>query len=354
MPHPFSTRQLLLGGIALLLAGLLAARWISNRGLVTIHAKDLPVGGVIASIARQGHVRLESSLDPSKTVSMDVERVSVAEAVDVLALNADASWRVVYLAAPTKSALEGALATLKGSGTLEDWSTHYYPTPAYAALGSEAVDPRLLSLRLEGVPASQPDLSALLDEAAQKSGVMTASPKDWSPAVKNLPGTARVGKAIPALVKGARGNVSEFFLLAQRNRRGGGAWSEGGEGSESRPATEQGWRGGGMPTLNPEWAAQRQKARIQLLPASEQAEASREAEERGALFTKLMSLPPEERGAKMRELASGSGFFERMADQRILRDAKMSPQQRIQRSLSYLERKAAQQSPATSPPPPSR
>jgi hypothetical protein len=43
-----------------------------------------------------------------------------------------------------------------------------------------------------------------------------------------------------------------------------------------------------------------------------------------------------------------------MADQRILRDAKMSPQQRIQRSLSYLERKAAQQSPATSPPPPSR
>jgi hypothetical protein len=109
-----------------------------------------------------------------------------------------------------------------------------------------------------------------------------------------------------------------------------------------------------MPTLNPEWVAQRQKARIQLLPASEQAEASREAEERGALFTKLMSLPPEERGAKMRELASGSGFFERMADQRILRDAKMSPQQRIQRSLSYLERKAAQQSPATSPPPPSR
>ena len=108
MTHPLATiprRQWILFGGALLLAILLIARWIADWGLVTIHVKEAPLGKIIASIARQGHVRFESSLDPATPVSLDVDKVTPVQAIDLLTARTEASWRIVYLAAPSQGDL---------------------------------------------------------------------------------------------------------------------------------------------------------------------------------------------------------------------------------------------------------
>ena len=329
-----NNRLPLLGGIALLLFAILVAHWIADWGLVTIHVKDTPLGKVIASISRQGHVRVESSLDPATLVTMDVDRVPAVTALDLLASRTDAGWRTVYLAAPTKSVLNAALVDLRGTGKLDDWTTYFYPGPPLGSDSGLVLDPRNLELKIEG-PAQ--DLPSLLDEASQKSGVMTALPKNWSPSVAKLPGESPVRKALPAMVSSAHGKVMEFFLLMQRPHRdwGGGppSTAEGGDSNE-------GPRFGGMPP-KPEWSEQRQLAQIQLLPPEQRAAAKKELEDRKAFFSQLMQLTPEQRRAKFMEYMSNPDNMQRMMDQQMIRQANQTPDQRINRAVSYLNHKAS-------------
>ena len=325
-------RLLLLGGVASLLAIILIAKWIGGWGLVTIHVKDAPVGKVMASIARQGHVRVESSLDPLKQVTLDVDRVTPAEALDNLAIRTDASWRVVYLAAPRKADLEAALTQLRASTTVENWTNAYYPTPQWGGgvlSHGEVIDPRSLEWKPEGPELS---LSALLDEAAQKTGIMTMLPTDWSPTTRNLPKTTRVGKAIQALVGSVRGKSLEFFLLAERPRRGRDGPSQENGGPQDRSPRQ---------AVNQMWMEQRQLAQIKNLPPTQQAEAKKEMAERKTFFDSLKGLTPEERRTKMQSMMADPAFAEKMQEARLLREAKQTPEQRINRAVDYINRKNA-------------
>lgn len=313
----------------MLLFGIIVARWIAGWGLVTVHVTNAPLSTVIASIARQAHVRLETSLDLTKPVSLDVDRVPLAEALDDLAIRTDTSWRLVYLAAPTKIALESGVISLRATGKLEDWSTYFYPQPPFAdSTGGAAIDPRTLSLTLEG---SDKSLPPLLNEAAQKSGVLVAFPKDWTPAVAKLPRPNQVRNLIPALVQSVHGKSAEIFFLADRERR------------ERRPqpdapATAEQDQ---PPPMNPLWIEQRQLAEIAKLPPEKQAEAKQAIGERKALMAEMQKLSPEERRAKWQALMSDPDRMEKMADRMLLRDSKMTSQQRIGRAMNYIQRKAA-------------
>jgi hypothetical protein len=356
-------RQLYLGGIVLLLGILLIVRWIANWGLVTIHAKDQPLAKVMASISRQGGVRIESSLDPSKLVTMDVIKVTPVEALETLAGVTDASWRVVYLAAPTKIAINEAVISLKGTGKIENWDTSYYPGGGWGAEYGQAIDPRSLAITMEG---TDPDLRKLLDEAAQKSGVMTALPKDWSPTVM-IPKPVSVRKAVSYLVSSAHGNVAELFFLSERPRRGwgGGGLGDGDGGPDGstiaaatqRPSEPSLQLPSGIPAIgethgattdsphaNPAWIEQRQMAQIKKLPADKQAEARKDSEERKAFFDSLKGLPREERMAKIQDMMANSEMGQKLQDAQLVRQARQSAEKRIARAMNYLNRKAAAKS----------
>jgi len=325
-------RQLVLGGVALLLLGIIIARWIAGWGLVTVHVTNVPLSTVIASIAKQGHVTIESSLDTTKLVSLDVDRVPVAVAIDDLAERADASWRLVYLAAPNKIAVETALVTLRGSGKLDDWTTYYFPQPPFAdATGGEVVDPRTLALSLEG---PDKNLSPLMNEAAQKSGAMIAIPKDWSPAASKLPKPNQVRKAIPSLVQSVHGASTELFFLTDRGRRGGGGPPRGDDGGGPGQQDQR-------PEFNPAWMEQRQLAQIAKLPPAQQPAAKKQLEDRKAFFAEMQKLSPEERRAKFQAMMADPDFMDKVADQMVLRAANQSAEQRINRAVNYINRKAA-------------
>ena len=361
-------RQLALGVVALMLFINLVARWIGDWGLVTIHAKDQPLSKVISSIARQGGVRIESALDPTKFVTMDVVKVTPVEALETLAGIAEAGWSIVYLAAPTKNAINEAVLALNGTGKIENWVVNYYPGPGWAS-GSDygqVIDPGTLSITLEG---GDPDLGKLLDEAAQKSGVMTALPKDWIASAK-LPKPTSVRNAISSMVGSVHGKVSEFFFLTERPRRvWGGGPGEGDGGPEAPRPSIAGVPSGGLPPPsgvggppppsgvspadslrgsipNPEWIQQRQRARIKKLPKAEQEQAKKDMEERRAFFDSLKGLSPAERAAKFQDMMANSELGQKMQDSRLIQDAKQSAARRITRAVNYLNRKAAAKAPA--------
>ena len=331
MAIPSHHRLLLLGGVAFLLFAILVARWIANWGLVTIHVKDAPLAKIISSIAKQGHVRIETSLDPSKSVSLDVDRVPVTEALDALAARTDASWCLAYLAAPTKPQLNGALISISGGGSKVDgWNTFYYPTP-FGMDNPELglVDPRYCALTIEGPDR---DFSKLMNEASQKSGVMMLFPKEWSPTISQLPKPNQVHKIIPALVRSAHGKCIELFYLTDRRRRDRPP-------GEPPPNTEKDAQE--QAPMNMDWLEQRTLAKIAHLPSEKQAEAKQELTEQKALFAEMRQLSPEDRRAKMRAMMNNPDLVDKMADQRLLRDAKLTADQRITRAVNYLNRKSS-------------
>lgn len=330
MSHSYAgvpKRLVFLSGVALLLVGILVARWIADWGLVTIHVKDAPLGKVISSIARQGHVRVESSLSPDQLVSLDVDKVSPVVAVDILSLRIDSSWRVVYLAAASKEELKEAVASLTGTGNIEGWTTHFYPGPPFSGENGLAIDPRRLELKIEGPDAG---LSKLLDEVAQKSGVMTASPHSWETTAKSLPKPNQVGRVLPALIGSAHGKMAEFFFITKRQRQ----W-DGGEHADIVDASAD------QPSVNPDWREQQQLAQIDLLPPEEQPAAKEEHKKRKAFFAQLRGLSPKERREKWQQMMADPDNFQQMMDKMLVRQANQSANQRIQRAVNYLNRKAA-------------
>jgi len=205
-------------------------------------------------------------------------------------------------------------------------------------------DPRFLPITLEG---PDPDLEKLLDEAAQKSGVMTALPKDWLPSTK-LPKPTSVQNAISSMVGSVHGKTAEFFLLTERPRRSwDGARPAEGEGggdsaSGSRPsgsANQQPYPEGLH--ANPDWVEQRQLAQIKKLPADKQPQALKDRAERKALFDSMKGLTPEERRAKIQDMMANSEMGQKIQDAQLLRQAQQTAEKRITRAVNYLNRKAA-------------
>jgi hypothetical protein len=346
----FSTlpkRTVLLGGTALLLLILVVTRWFSDWGLVTIHVKDAPLSKVIASIARQGHVTVETSLDPTVKVTMDADRITPVEAVDQLAQIIDSSWRRVILAAPSKSDVSRGIAMLRAAPAPEGWDVHHYPASPMLVPDEAVLDPGLLECRLEGPDT---ELAKLLDQAAQKSGVMIVIPKDWSGTASRLPATGETAKIVHELVGSARGRDASFYYLTARERR---RWeeppttddrpSEPPMPSVQIPESMTGTPPPLRPATKPEWLDQRIVARIKVLPPEKQLEAKKEYEEGKTFRESLRDLPREERRLKMRERMSNPEIVERMGERFLLRESNKTAKQRISRAVNYLNRKASAQ-----------
>ncbi len=346
---PIPPRLKILLALAVVLATLLITRWISGWGLVTVHAHDVPLGKVLASIARQGHVRVESSLDPLGKATLDVDGVSPAEAMEILAANTGGAWRSVLLAAPGKVALESGLLSLRSGGGVDGWRMHYYPSPPFLDTGDGVIDPGQVAWTPEGPSL---DLPSLLDEAAQKTGVMTLLPEGWAPSVRRLPAAGKALATLPRLVSSAGGSSLSFFYLTERSRRGQVEQAGGenpppqppssGEGSGPGPGPgSAGWGVGRMAQTKPEWMAQRLAASARSLPKGIREKALRDVDELKPFLDQLKTLPPQERRDKMRELMANPAFAEKMADRMLARDSRRSADQRITRAVGYLNRKAS-------------
>lgn len=335
----------------------LVAVWnmIAGWGLVTIHVRDVSLAKVIASIVRQSGAAVETSADAATTVSMDVDRVTPAEAVSVLSDRIDANWRIIYVLAQNSSAITPAINALKaGERRPKDWKTFSAGgRPGFLAGDGDLVpDPRDIRWNVSAMEDKK--LQSFLDQFSQKTGVTALVPEAWNPDVVKAPKNGLVRSAVPALAKSVGGSSKELFFISKGGNRspdgermaggpppgdfGGGGEGGAAQGGRSQQAGQEN-PGRARPGTNPEWAKEREEAQIALLPKSEQAAARADQEMMRKTFEELRNLPQDQRQAKMELIMSNPAVQDRMAAAQAARDARQSPQQREQRMRNYLVRK---------------
>lgn len=338
-------KRLFTGLMLALLAGWAGWYIYSGWGLVSLDRKDAPLREVLGSIGRQGGIRIESNLDPSTPVTIKVRRVPPLDALDIVAARTDSSWRLAYLGARDEKTIDAALAAFRLSQPTAAWTAHNAGGfPLVEPQSGAALDLRRVDYRSDN---RGEDLHVALQKIAEGTGVFLAAPADWNPG-NAAAGSGEIRRVVPALFAKLGGFSREVFLLRASPARpdGGNPDTEAprrwGEWVGSNPAREGG-RGGGMRGFGntPDQAAARAEAQIALLPRAEQAEARKDLDAMRRFWSELRDLPEDQRRAKAQEFFSRPEIAERMEQRRLAREAKMTPEQRNQRSKRYFERKQA-------------
>lgn len=335
-------KTLLLAGILVLLAGVLVVRWVSGWGLVTLDCKDVPLAKVIKSIESQGRVKITTNADPATPVTIRMHRAPVFEAIDTLAVRIDGDARLAYVAAPDGRQITDVLAAFMAGSNPGGWAVFSYGGGPMS-VGESVVDPRVTEWKVSDVPDKS--LQAVLDQGAQKTGVLFAVPKAWNPVLGKLPAAGQTSQVAGRIIGAAKGQMKELVLLTVRPQRpeGQAAAEDGGRRWEmSRtvfsPQRGEGAGPGGI-RGNPEWMAERIQSQIASLPVEERAEAQKQFDEMRAFWAAIRDLPEEERRKKIEEMMSNPEVQARMDERRESRDNKSAPEQRENRMRRYLDRK---------------
>lgn len=321
----------------LLLVGYLGWYLWSNWGLITVHAENQALSEVIRSIEKQGHVTIKTNMDPATKVTLKVDKVVLAEALESLSVVADARWRLTYFIAPDQAAISGALAAITTGKRPEGWKTHYVPMPP---VGLEAPDvlPDPRKDLWEVSPAQEATLQAYLQQASRHVSASFQIPENYNPPVTSAPSGGPIRKSLAKLVSAAKGAYQEVFLL-QGDRRGDGERRGGDDGmrfSGNFGDGPGGSRGGGFDRTAMDERIQNE---LKKLPEAERVAAQAEYDERRKMFEEIRNMAPEQRDQAFQNMMNDPRTEERMEKAMSAREARRSPQQRVERGQRYRDRK---------------
>lgn len=336
-----NSRVLVLGGIAAILCSLVVWRWVSGWGLVTLDYTRAPLSKVIKSIERQGRVKITTNADLSTPVTITLNRAPVFEAIDTLAVRLDGDARLAYISAPAKKQITEVLAAFSSGSNPGGWAVFSSGFGGPMGMSDTVTDPRLIEWKVS--TSEDKNLQTLLQQGAQKTGALFATPQDWNPPVAKVPGGGRTGKVATDMVKSARGEISELFLITVRPPRPEGDRNAGD--GQRGPDRWEGQRTvfspqwSGNRSGNPEWMAERMQAQINTLPTDERADAQKQFDEMRKFWESVRDLPEDQRRAKFEELMNNPEVQARMDERMAARDSKRTPEQREQRMKRYIERK---------------
>ena len=299
--------------------------WIySGWGVITLHADKMPISKVVREIERQGHVMVRTDLDPETPVTMDVKRVPLAEALEVLSATTDTRWRLTYLAGPDKTTVNAGLSTWVAGKRPDNWKF-------YGGFGgrfmenntnSDDDDPLPTDPRHDVWKVTAPSdglLQSYFADGAHLVNATFAVPESWNPAIKSAPSEGELRKVVSKLISAANGDLEPVFMISQMRRRG--PRDGGDQPRQNFAGGDQRW----MENLPPELKGQ--------------------ADQIKAAFDQLKDLPDDQRRAKLAEIRQQ--FFNnpdmqaRMIARMERRDSFKTPEQRLQRYKNYVSQKKA-------------
>lgn len=294
----------------LVIANFIVHVW-SNWGLITVKVRDVPIGQVIKSVEWQGWVTIYSNIDPQTKISMYVDHVPLPEAMETLAANAEAQWRLGFFVAPTTSQVKEEIRSFKeGADRTDDTHIYSFPTPLNFISGDSTpvADPRLQSW--PGLPAATAPVAAAaptdgsapatdgpptsvqgyLRSFAERADVWIMAPAAWDPPVTAAPPpSSSISSAIQSFVGHSRGSVTSALILRGREQRvaGGGG----------RP------RGGGGGGFNTDMSAMedRMQNEINTLPPAARAEAQTQLTSEIQFQKEVQLVPPDQRRTMFRQ-----------------------------------------------------
>ena len=184
LPKLQRTHWILLG-LLLFLTGEVAYHIWAHWGLITVHSKTTPLSQVIRSIEKQGHVTIKTNLDPTKPVYMNVDEVTLNEAMETLSAVMEARWRLTYVVGPDNGTVASALATFSAGQKNQGWATLYVPLRPIGDDPVPLADPRKDSWVVK--PAKEPTLQSYLQEASRNVSASFWVPESYNPPVKSPP-----------------------------------------------------------------------------------------------------------------------------------------------------------------------
>lgn len=320
----FST--LALGGLTLVY--FVWSIW-ANWGLITIHAKQQPLSAIIRSIEKQGHITLKTNLDPATKVTMHVTKVPLTEALETLAVNTEAGWRLTYVIAPLKTDIRTAVENLLSDKKNEGWKQVGYPMLRMFGNGEPPSDPRLDVWTVTA--QDEKKIQAYLKAAARGTNAAFLFPTTWNPQLKSPPCSGRIGKVVPKLASATHASVEELFVLQKWRQRDRSADATD-DTAQERP------RGGPQ---NSDVMRQRMQAQIDKLPADQRTAAQAQFDEQRKFFESVRNLPNDERRKQIEDHFNDPKVQDQMQNRNEQGDKRRSPDKKVQRYDAYANRRAA-------------
>ena len=316
-------------GLALLTAFLLVFVVVhhiwANWGLITIHARQEPIGKVIASIERQGHAKIETDISGDTPVTMDVVKVPLTQALEALSVVSESRWRLLYFVAGDQSSLKSAELSWFGGQKPDGWKLVSFPMGGGVNMFTDDPDQAPLDPRGDlwtPKTAAPAPVQTFFSEAAQATNAGFAFPEAWNPNVNSAPKPGIVNKVIPKLISAAGGRQDQMFFLTKMTRRGNG----------DRP------QGDGQ-QLDPDLLAERAQNEINRLPDDERADAQANFDSMQAFRKSLDGMDPDARRDAWMQHMQDPQVQQQMANQADSRDSLMNHDQRLQRMQNYVNRK---------------
>jgi hypothetical protein len=330
--------------ILVLAAANVGTRWWKGRGLITIHCEDWPASKVVREIEKQSGVTIKTNLTDETKVRMHLDKVPLTEALETFAVVADGRWRLTYVFGSGMGEIQNGINGMLAGERPEGWKRLYFPM---RMMGEEETgpepDPRIDVWQVKAPEKN--DFQSYAQQAANSVSAAFVFPETWNPTVTKQPASGPIKKSAPALAKASNGRVMEVFLV-QKNDRDDGPRTAGDDRDRERGSGRFGFnRGEGNNDDEAErerrrrMMAERLQAEIDKLPADKRAAAQERFAERRKFFEGLRDLPEAERRAKIEEFMSSPANQERMEARESERNARMTPDQRVDRSRSYVERK---------------
>jgi hypothetical protein len=314
--------QFLIVSVVVLLVGAIVHHIWAGWGLVTIHAKEKPIGLVIASMERQGHAKIQTDIPGDTLVTMDVVKVPLTQALEVLSANSDSRWRLLFFVAGDKTTLKTAETSWFGGQRPDGWKMLSFPMPnIFLADDVVAVplDPRddVWNPKTSGPAAVQ----AYFSEAAQLTNAGFAFPETWNPQVNSTPPSGKVDRVIPKLISAAGGKADELFFLTKNVRRRG----------------EFAGRGDG--DFNPDLMAERMQAQIDRLPEDERADAQAAFDTQKAFRASLAGMTDDQRRAAFIQHMQDPQVQQQMMNRMDAAEANLNHENRMQRFQNFVTHK---------------
>ena len=352
-------RLRILLGVAAVLLAMLIWHWISGWGLVTVHVSSKPISDVIRSIERQGGIELVTNADPATPITMDVDRVPAATAVDVLAAYIDGNWSVGYVTGPSKADVKAGVEAITQGGRPNGYRTFGFGGGFGGGGGmmgdasNVVIDARVIPWNV--TPSDDKQLQSYLDQLSQKTGLMAVTPESWNPPLTGTPSGGKAASAIKSLIRSVKGEWEEIFVLRVSDRDPFAGGDNGGDNGQRVARTDGGFGrggngggpppdGGGRREFHPEWAEERAQARIAQLPADQQAQAKKDMDEMRNTWQKIRDLPEDQRRAAMQQIFNSPVVQDRMTERQMSRESMRSPEKRAERFRQYVQTKTAAQS----------
>jgi hypothetical protein len=335
-------QQWILSVLLVFLLGMVFHYFWSRWGLITIHSKDTSLGKVIHSIEKQGHVTIRTNLDPNKPVFMNVDYVSLNEAMETLATVMDARWRLTYVLGPDKGTVAGALSEFESGNRDEAWKHLYVPLSGFGsgeqteALPDPRKDPWVVK------PASESTLQAYLEQAARNVSASFWVQETYNPAVKSAPRGGEIRSSLSRLASASNSKYAEVIILQGSNRQADRPPRERGEGEPRFAGNFGGERRG----FDSSAMDERLQNEINKMTGDQRKAAEAERDRRKRLLAEMKDLTPEQRQQRFQDMMNNPETQDKMQAQQDQRNNRNSPNQRISRGNGYMGRMAAAQAAA--------